>query len=160
MKLNAIILPLSVLSTLALAFPAPKAGMCTCKSLLDSELTKVDAAVEAGKAKRHDIKARFVPSIIPYKDYSEDEESGASESMRLKARFVPSIIPYKDYAEDTEDTEDLEARFVPSIIPYKDYSEDQEADETETTKKVKARFVPSIIPYKDYAEDTEDTKET
>ena len=24
---------------------------------------------------RHDLKARFVPSIIPYKDYSEDQET-------------------------------------------------------------------------------------
>ena len=60
------------------------------------------AAVDAGEAKGHDLQARFVPSIIPYKDYSEDQED-ESEDKKLKTRFVPSIIPYKDYSEDQED---------------------------------------------------------
>ncbi|KAM0802767.1 hypothetical protein BDR22DRAFT_819442 [Usnea florida] len=123
MKLDTFVLPLSVLSTLVAALPAPKP----------------DAAVEVGEAKGHDHKARFVPSIIPYKDYSEDEEVD-SEHEKIKARFVPSIIPYKDYSEDEE---------------YKDYSEDEEEVEPKH-EKVKARFVPSIIPYKDYSEDQDE----
>ncbi|TEY81664.1 hypothetical protein BOTCAL_0032g00060 [Botryotinia calthae] len=94
MKTGTFVFSLSVLSTLTAALPAPKAG----------------PAIENSNTKR------FVPTIIQYKDYTEDTSNDNSK------RFIPPIIQYKDYTEDESD--DKSKRFVPTIIPYKDYAED------------------------------------